>query len=105
MRIYNYDANGFFTGASLADESPLEPGVFLIPAFATELAPPDFGADQFAVFDGAAWSIHDTPAPNPEPEPGPESAAPGIGPLRQARLSLLQALATVDAAINLAESD
>ena len=39
MKIYNYDDNGIFIGESIADESPLETGVFLIPAFSTTEKP------------------------------------------------------------------
>lgn len=39
MEIYNYNEKGLYIGASIADESPLEPGVFLIPACSTTEKP------------------------------------------------------------------
>ncbi len=57
MLVYHYDANGLYTGSGVADESPLEPGVFLVPAFSTTQAPPKTTENSVAVFSDAGWSL------------------------------------------------
>ncbi|MCG8990893.1 DUF4376 domain-containing protein [Laribacter hongkongensis] len=57
MDLYNYTAQGLHVGTSTADESPLEPGVFLIPAHATPIAPPPAGQNEAAIFDGSSWRL------------------------------------------------
>lgn len=60
MQIYHYhQASQEFLSASQADESPLEPGVFLIPANATAVQPPAHNQGQASVFNGSSWSIVD----------------------------------------------
>jgi len=72
MKIYNYAPDtGIFYSEGLADESPLEPGVFLIPAYATTLKPPKAVLPKVAVFRNGKWSVETLPPP-PEPEPKPE---------------------------------
>lgn len=59
MNVFHIDSStGEFVGQSVADESPLEPGVYLIPAHATEIAPPiSVPAGSVAVFSGTSWSV------------------------------------------------
>lgn len=62
MKIYNYNPeNGYFTGESLADESPLETGVYLIPAHATEIIAPKATKDKVIVWNGNEWELQDLP--------------------------------------------
>lgn len=61
MKIFNYDATGRFTCESTAEESPLEPGVFLIPAQATTTPPPEVAAGFEAICSGNDWSIQHIP--------------------------------------------
>ena len=62
MKIYNYNPeNGHFVGESLADESPLEVGVYLIPAHATEIAAPKATKGKVAVFVNGNWQLQDLP--------------------------------------------
>lgn len=56
MDIYNYHTRtGEFLGMTKADENPLEPGEYLIPAAATKLAPGASHNDEVAVFDRQEW--------------------------------------------------
>lgn len=55
MKIFNYDINGNFTGESIADISPLEEDVYLIPAMATDLPPPSEKKGFKVLFNGSEW--------------------------------------------------
>ena len=58
MKIYNYHSEyKSYIGSSNADESPLEPGVYHIPAYATDIEPPVCQENQIQVFDGTSWNI------------------------------------------------
>lgn len=67
--VYQTDFDGFFTGPVEADPSPLEPGVWLIPAGAVEVEPPELGSGQRARWNGGAWDVIDPPPPPPAPPP------------------------------------
>ena len=56
--VYNYDPDtGECLGPETAHESPLEPGVYLLPAHSTETAPPEAGEHQAAVYSDGAWTL------------------------------------------------
>ena len=77
MKIYNYAPDtSIFHAEGLADESPLEPGVFLIPAYATTLKPPKATLPEVAVFKNGTWNVETLPPPPPEPEPEPAPELP-----------------------------
>lgn len=64
--IYSYDhETGGFIGVSEADESPLEPGVFLLPANSTTLAPPAILDGQVARFSNDQWVVETIPVAAP----------------------------------------
>jgi hypothetical protein len=77
MIVYNYTPTGVYRDSEEAEESPLEPGVFLIPAGATSVPPLSASEGFHAVWDGAEWSVVPIPepvVPTPEPvEPTPDS--------------------------------
>ena len=66
--VYSYDPNtGKYQGTARAWESPLEPGVYLIPAHATEVEPPEVDENHQAIWNGESWDIKEIPV-EPEPE-------------------------------------
>ena len=66
MNIYNYDPEtNQYNFSSVADESPLEPGEYLIPAYATTIAPPTAGENEAPFWTGSAWEIRSTLEPEP----------------------------------------
>ena len=95
--VCQLDASGYFIGLTVADESPKEPGVFLMPARTVDAAPPVDGFRR-AKWGGSGW-LYDQPV---EPSPAAEPLPPPVEvSMRQARLALLSSgrLADVNAVI------
>lgn len=70
MQAYQYDRAGLYAGTTEADESPLEPGVYLLPARCTLTPPPaDVPANKWPRWNGSAWQLVNRPAPAPAAEP------------------------------------
>ncbi len=87
MQIFHFDpVTKEYLGASQADESPLEPGVFLVPAYSTESEPPAVVDGQRAVFDGE-WRVEAIPK---KPAVPVALTIPDVVTMRQARLAMLQ---------------
>ena len=69
--VYSIDpATGRYLGEATADESPLEPGHFLIPANSVEEQPPQTGTGSFArwSFEALNWEVLALPEVSAEPE-------------------------------------
>lgn len=62
MIVYQYDRAGLYSGTTEADESPLEPGVYLIPARCTHVEPPaDVPDDKWPRWNGCGWDLVNRP--------------------------------------------
>ncbi len=58
--VYSYDpTTGEYIGEAIAHEAPRQPGKYLIPAHATESAPPEIGEHEATVWDGGEWTIRE----------------------------------------------
>jgi len=88
--VSQLDAEGYFVAAVAADESPLEPGVFLIPGGAVDVpAPTKIRAGKRYRLSGQVWVEVDMPALNPEPSQEPPTEAQRIAAAAGQRDGLL----------------
>lgn len=72
MQIYHYHPQTrAYVGSSAADESPLEPGTFLLPAYAVAVPPPDFQPEsETCLYDPiSGWAVTTLSTPDPTPLP------------------------------------
>lgn len=70
MNAFQFDHAGLYAGTTEADESPLEPGVYLLPARCTLTPPPaDVPANKWPRWNGSTWQLVNRPAPAPAAEP------------------------------------
>ena len=69
-QVIQLDDNGYFTGVTVADPSPLEPSVYLMPANTVDVDAPTVPDGHLAKWDGA-WVFEAIPEPEVELEPEP----------------------------------
>ena len=71
--VYQTNPLGVYVGTTVADQSPLEPGVFLIPYGCVETPPPLVEESEIAVWGDGGWVI------KPAPELTPVEITPQVG--------------------------
>ncbi|UIJ36901.1 hypothetical protein LWC08_09125 [Desulfobaculum bizertense] len=72
MQIYHYDPEtGALIGTGTAEANPMEPGQFLVPAYATTVAPPELGEGEYPYFKAGVWETGSQPDEVPEEEKNP----------------------------------
>ena len=70
--VIQLDEDGYFIGLTVADESPLEPNVFLLPARAIDAPMPVLSDSVRAKWNGE-WIYETLVEPEPEKQPEPQS--------------------------------
>lgn len=83
MKVHHYDSvTGEYLESVDAQESPLEPGVFLVPAYATQQAPPAAIAGHVWCWRENAWNaVEDHRGERLWDASGAEVTVRGLGPL------------------------
>lgn len=62
--VYQYDLAGLYQNTTQADESPLEPGIYHIPARCTKVPPPEeIPDDKWPRWNGSEWELVNRPVP------------------------------------------
>lgn len=67
--VYKYNENNCYIGTDRAFESPLEKGIFHIPANCTEIKPPEEKEGFNIKWNGTAWEYEEIPQEPEPPEP------------------------------------
>lgn len=63
--VSQLDVDGYFVGFAIADESPLEPGTFLLPGGCVDAAPPAIPEGHRTRWDGSSFSVELIPLEEP----------------------------------------
>jgi hypothetical protein len=79
-QVCQLDFDDYFTGVTFADESPLEPGVYLLPARTVNTQPPQIPEGKIAKWDNG-WSFEDIPSE----EITPPTVEPPVLPVELSR--------------------
>jgi len=64
-QVAQLNNEGYFVGMTTADESPLEPGVYLMPAGTVDASEPTIPAGKRAKWTGNDWVLEDIPPEKP----------------------------------------
>jgi len=82
--VYQHDVAGRYMGDTLADPSPMEPGVWLMPAMTVDVPPPaPWPENTWPRWNGYTWEL--TGVTNPL-----QADEPGVSPVEKLRDFLLQ---------------
>lgn len=74
-QVIQLDQAGYYVGVTVADESPLEPGIYLLPGGAIDAPVPSIPEGKRAKWVGN-WVFEDTQQPEPQPAPEPVPPQP-----------------------------